>query len=809
MKQRISPAKWLPYVAVVAVFALLSILYFLPQMEGNSMRMNDIAQYEGMTRDVQQHVKQYGEDPQWTGGAFSGMPAYTLYFAAPQRLIFKMTAPLRHNAPMTILLVSFIGFWLMLLMMGVNPWVALASSLAWGLSTYSIIILGEGHINKAWALAWAPMLFGAVYYTLRGGNLWLGAALSALFGSLELSANHPQITYYFLMVIAAFWINELVAAIRNKQSKALATLARRTGVLCVAALLALGTNAIPLYHTMDYTKDTMRGGSELASPDSEATNGLDLEYATAWSYGRGESINMLIANARGGTSAGGFSSDGQVADALRPYDARSLATQLPAYWGDQPMTAGPTYIGAVMFFLAILGLFMLEGRNKWWILIISIIALFLAWGSNFMWFTRLAFEILPGYNKFRAVSTTLVIIQWSIPLLAAICLSRLCCGKYDKSVLRRGMWWSIGITGGLALFTALFGGSIYDFSAPTDSQLSLPNDILAAMQSERASMLRADALRSVLLVALSGAAVWLFMLGKCKRGILVGVITLLTACDMIPIDLRYVNHDRFKVHPKEVFQPTAADLAIMQDTEPGYRVYNLSLSPFNDASTSYFHRSVGGYSAAKLSRYQDIIDRYLSQNDMEILSMLNTKYIILPAQKGAEPSVQRNPKANGAAWIVDEIVPTAGANDEIERLGTIDTKHQAVVDRQFADMLPQTITPDSTATIRLTDYTPNHLTYAYSSSQPSVAVFSEIYYPKGWTAYIDKQAAPHYRADYILRAMTLPAGDHTIEFRFRAPRFSLVAGITLVCSITVLLALVAAVAAVAIKKRKQNASSEQ
>ena len=699
-------------------------------------------------------------------------------------------------------------FFCMLLCMKVNPWIGLIPSLAYGFSTYFFVIIGAGHMTKMMVLAFAPMLFGGVWYAYRR-NMWAGAALTAFFGSLMIGANHPQITYYFLMIVAAFWISELVRAYKEK---ILARFAKVTGLLVLAGVLAVGSNAGMLYYIQTHSKDTIRGGSELKASSSsmEGKEGLDLEYATAWSYGKGETLNLLIPNLYGGSSEGGFSDDGEVAQALTKYGARNMATHLPAYWGPQPITSGPMYVGAVALFLAVLGLFLLRRRVTVWIVVIALLAILLAWGKNLMWFTELFYYYFPMYDKFRTVSTILVIVGWCVPLLAALTLQKLWSGEVPREKLFKGLKYTTIAVGGIALLFLLLGGTLLSFTGEGDSQMfggQQVDDVFAAMRAERASLMRADALRSLVFVLLTAGTVLLFYRQKIKRGGFVLVLALLVTADMVPVNLRYLRRDKFVEERHNTIRPTEADKQILADKELGFRVLNMTVSPFNDATTSYFHRSVGGYHGAKLRRYQDLIERYLGKMDIGVYNMLNTKYVIVQGEDGT-PEAQLNPGANGAAWFVDSVRLVDGPDAEIAALGGLDTKTVAVVDKPFASLV-ENVAPaaDSAARIAMTEYRVNLQRYEYTAAAPGVAVFSEIYYPKGWTAYLDGVEAPYFRADYVLRAMVLPAGTHTVEFRFRAPHYELLSSLTLISSL-LLLGGVAAVAGAAgyraYKKRKDN-----
>ncbi|MBQ8307893.1 MAG: hypothetical protein IJX56_03720, partial [Alistipes sp.] len=584
---------------------------------------------------------------------------------------------------------AMLSMWLMLWMMGVNPWVGIVSALAYGLSTYFILIIGAGHLTKMWALVYAPLMMGGAWLTLRR-NCWVGAALTALFTSLEIGANHPQISYYFLIAMALFWLSEGVVAIRERR---IPDFLKRTAILAAAGVVALLSNFSPLWYTLQHTKDTMRGGSELvAEQGAVEASGLDLEYATAWSYGPAESWNLLVPDLMGGDSATSFAADGEVAEALRPYGLSALAGQLPTYWGEQPFTAGPTYLGAAVIFLALMGLILLPGRDRWWVVAASLVALLLACGYHLMPLTEWAFRWLPGYNKFRTVSMFLVVVQWTVPLLAAAALAYLWKGEQVERC-RKALLWAVGVVGGVCLLFAVAGSHLFDFGyAEAEEQMTaqfgawfreagmqqelrqgldieLGRETALAMAAERASMMQRDAWRSLAIVLLLGVGIWLFLRGGMKRGWLVALAALVVLADLVPVNLRYLSYENFVSARQNRILPTEADRRIMADKDPSYRVLNLTVSPFNDATTSYFHRSVGGYHGAKLSRYQDLIDRYLNHLDEEVLDMLNTRYVIL-----SPDSVLVRPTANGAAWFVRHTLLADSAGEELERLGEIDTR---------------------------------------------------------------------------------------------------------------------------------------
>ncbi|MEG2613503.1 MAG: hypothetical protein RR996_00525 [Alistipes sp.] len=815
--QSIKATRLLPTAVALLLFFLTSALCFAPQFRGEVLPQHDVLQYEGMSKDIKDNRAATGEDPQWTGSMFGGMPAYLINVAYPAQLVKTTVGQIVRimDTPAAFVFFACVAMWLMLLAFGVDPWISIIGALTYGLSTYFFLIIGAGHITKMWALVYAPLMLGGACITLRG-NLWLGAALTALFTSLEIGANHPQISYYFLIAMGAFWLSEAFVAWK---AQSIRSFALRTALLVAAGVVAVGSNFSPLWYTLQHTKETMRGGSELVTTANESsTEGLALDYATAWSYGKVESFNLLVPNFMGGTSASGFAPDGAVAAALNDYGLRDVAAQLPAYWGAQPYTAGPTYLGAVAIFLAVLGCFLARGRNKWWILGISAFMLLLAWGNNLMWFTELMFHILPGYNKFRTVSMTLVVVEWTVPLLGALALMRLWSDEVPKQRMLRALAWATGITGGVCLLFAVAGSALFDFGHNQSAQMlteqfgymfqqagmqeqiaaGVPEQMAVAtadaMVTERAALMSADAWRSLLFIVLAAATLWLFIARHINRYALAALLGVLVLADMIPVNLRYLPHEEFISPRRRQITMTDADRQILQDKELGFRVFNLTVSPFNDATTSYFHRSVGGYHGAKLSRYQDLIDRYLSHNDEKILDMLNTRYAIVPNGAGA-PTAVRRPTPNGAAWLVQNLATASTAQGEIDLLGQIDTKTTAVVQKTMTQ-------PIGTGTITLAEYRPNYLRYEYTADAAAVAVFSEIYYDKGWSVSIDGVEAPYFRADYVLRAMELPAGTHTVEWRFRAPHWAAVEAVTLISSLLILLGLVAAAIYAYCKKEK-------
>ena len=810
--------------AAIVLFFLIAALYFAPQFSGQTLMQHDVQQYEGMSKDILDNRAATGEDAQWTGRMFGGMPAFLINVKYPAQAVKGTIGKIVKvvDTPASFLFFSMTAMWIAMLLFGLSPWVGLVAALAYGFSTYFMLIIGAGHITKMWALVYAPLMMAGVYCTLRR-NAWAGAALTALFTSLEIGANHPQITYYFVIAMAALWISEGIIAMRSKRGR---DFARRTALLVAAGVAAVGSNFAPLWYTWQHTKETTRGGSELVAEGAHGDEGLDLQYATAWSYGKTETLNTLVPDFMGGASSDTFAPDGPVAEALRPYGMEQAAQYMPRYWGDQPYTAGPTYLGAAVIFLALTALFLLPARQRWWIVAATLLTLFMAWGSNMMWLTELLMRYLPGYNKFRTVSMALVVAQWTLPLLAAlgigIAIER--SEQTDLKRLTRAVIRSAAICAALLLILIAGGRSLFDFGMQHDGaslseqfrQMLLEQggdeyvkqgvhesmgwSVASAMADERAAVMRADAWRSLAFIILAAGAMLLYARRKVIRSgtALCIVLTLIVAADLVTVDTRYLSWKSFVPARTARILPTEADKLIMQDKDPAYRVLNTSVSTFNDATTSYFHRSVGGYHGAKLSRYQDIIDRYLSKGDEGVLDMLNVRYVIGPSATADD--VATRPTANGAAWTVRSVVRAASPEEEITLTGQVDTKHEAVMSDEF---LPENYN-FTDGTVTLEEYRPNYLRYTTRSDGNALAVFSEIYTREGWRAYIDGEEVRPLRADYILRALELPAGSHTVEWRYRAPHWNAIEAVTLIFSIAVLAAFIITVIIVIRNERRQT-----
>jgi len=697
--------------------------------------------------------------------------------------------------PASTVFLYFIGFFILLLVLKVDPWLSIAGAIAFAFSSYFFIILDVGHNSKAHAIAYMAPVLAGIILTLRRKYLW-GGILTAIFLSLEIKANHPQITYYLVIIVSILGLFELIYSLREKRFARFLT---AISILVIAAAFAVLTNIATLWATYEYSKDTIRGKSELTSDLENKTSGLDKDYATQWSYGVGETMTLLIPNFYGGPSAAKLSKNSAIVKALKennvPQNQISQFTKYPLpflYWGDQPSVAGPVYVGAIVFFLFILGLIIVRGPLKWWLLTVTVLSILLSWGHNFMAFTDFFMEYIPGYNKFRAVSMTLVMAEVAMPILALLALKVLFEKHLDQKKLFKSLQIATLIAGGLTLLFVIMPGLFLSFSAASDAlmqkQYQFPDWMMQAIRDDRARVVRLDALRSLVFIVLAAGLLWAFLYSKLNKGYVYIILSALILLDMFAISKRYLNNESFisKTKVENPFTPSQADQQILQDQDPDFRVLNLSVNTFNDASTSYFHKSIGGYHGAKLRRYQELIENQISKQNMSVLNMLNTKYFII-AGEDRKPVAQRNYDALGHAWFVEGYNLVDNADQEMAAISQFNPADSAIIDKRFESVLaPATPGKDSAAFIELTSYEPNHLVYQYESGKEGLAVFSEIYYSKGWNAYVDGKLTPHFRANYVLRAMVLPAGNHKLDFKFEPNVYMVGEKISLISSITLL-----------------------
>jgi len=769
--------KYLPYFLVLAAFALISLGFFFPLLQGKALMQQDISNFKGMSQEIKQFRETNHEEPLWTNSMFGGMPAYQISTLYPSNWMASIDRGLISILPhpANYLFLLLVGFFLTGLMLGAQVWISAALAFAFAFSSYSLIVIEAGHNSKVHAIAYFAPVLGAVFMTFRGRYI-LGAVLTALFLSLEIATNHLQITYYLMLTLLVFGIGKFIEMLI--QGKVIDFL-KSSAILIPAAAIAILPNITNLMATYEYGQFTMRGKSELKQQASQSS-GLNKDYALGWSYGVSETGTLLIPNFHGGASQQEVSTKSDIAEALKENGQpasmiKQFVKSVPTYWGDQPFTSGPVYFGASIVFLFVLGLLVLGNSDRWWILSAALLSIALSWGKNWPPLTDFFFDYFPGYNKFRAVSMTLVIAQVLFPFLALLVIKKLSETNrkaYDewKPKVRMALY----ITGGICLFFIVLPSAFFTFEGASDEQMkgSFPEWLMSAILVERESMLRMDAIRSLVFIGLTFGLIWLYLTNaRLNQNLFIAGLAMVFLVDLGGVDKRYINSESFvsKARVEKPFLPTEADQLILQDPDPNFRVFNLSVNTFNDASTSYFHKSIGGYHGAKLKRYQEVIDSCLSRSNMGVINMLNTRYVIVRDKKSGQLIPQRNPEACGNAWFVPTVKFVSDADGELLALmDSFAPIKEAIVNEKFKDQLTGWTAGsiDSAAYIKLTEYKPNALKYEYSVAKEQIAVFSEIYYEKGWNAYVDGQLKPHFQTDYILRGMKLPSGKHELEFKF-------------------------------------------
>ena len=778
-----------PHILVLLLFVAISFIYFSPVLEGKMLDQHDIKTYKGMSKEIKDFRDNTGNEALWTNSMFSGMPAYQISVKYKKNLIQYVDKVLTLNLPrpVNLLFLYLVGFYILLLTLKIDYRIAFIGAIAFAFSSYFFIIIQAGHMSKAHAIAYFPMVVASVLYTYRGRVL-LGGALTALTVALEIYTNHFQITYYLVLVLLIIALFQLYKDIKKNN---LPDFFKRSTILILAAILAAGTSFTRLKTTSDYGKESTRGKSELTSNIDNKTKGLDKDYATQWSYGIAESMTFLIPNFYGGSSSSSVLSldDSKTIDFLKKFKNKKLANSLAqykssSYWGDQPIVSGPTYAGAIVVFLFILGLLFIKSELRIWLLLATIMSLMLAWGKNFMPLTDFFLDYFPAYNKFRAVSMILIIAEFTIPLLGFIALDKFLSSSVDVKEKRNPLKLAFYITAGITLIFALFPSVFLDFLSEKDlnpiaSGIVTPDGFLDALALDRSSLLSSDAWRSFIFIGLTFGVLMLYLKRTIKAQYVILLIGVLVVCDMWNIDKRYLNEDNFvrKSKIKIPYKPTQADNFILSDKDPNFRVFNTSVSTFNDASTSYFHKSIGGYHGAKLKRYQELIEFHISKGNMDVLNMLNTKYFI---SRDGKP--QLNSSALGNAWFVNNINLVKNADDEIAALKEFDPINTAVIDTRFSNYIIDSLNNFSSI-IKLDTYKPNYLKYSSESLNDGIAIFSEIYYKNGWNAYIDGVKTDYFRANYVLRALKIPSGKHTIEFKFEPSVYSTGENISLASSL--------------------------
>ena len=772
MNLKISARKIAPHLLAVLCFIVLASIYFNPVFSGKVLQQGDLIQLSGAGREVKE-FRENGEGILWTNAMFSGMPHFSSAEKNPFSLIhvfFRDTVP----RELYVMVLLFVGFYLAMIGLKCSIPISFISAFTYSFCTFTIISLGVGHVNKVEAMASiVPICIGV--YLAYNKRLVYGLVITSLFLGLQVFYNHVQITYYTLIAVLIYALIEFVMAIREK--KILSYLKTSFIILAIAVLTVL-TNITTLWTLWDYQKSSNRGGSELSTNGNEKSGGLDKDYAFEYSYGKLESINMIIPYFMGGANTESLDKDSNVYKSLtrngiNRYQATNIIQSVPLYWGNQPIVGGPTYIGAIAIFLFTLALLLDKGKMKYWVISTVVLAILLSWGKNLAWFSNLFFDYVPLYNKFRAVTMILSLVQAMVIFYGFFIINQvLNAAEFDTSKFLKKLYQGTGITAGFC-FVILITAGMNSFEGPNDARLALPDWFLSALEQDRLSLLRSDAFRSTILILISSALLWIWSKGKLKKNYLLGGLFVLLMVDTWVVDKRYLNSEDFTRPAKvnqQIFNPTEADLQILQD-KSYYRVFNTTRGITQDGLTSYHHNSIGGYSAIKLGRYQELIENHIGKGNMNVLNMLNVKYFIV-AQDNRYVA-QRNPNALGPVWFVNEIQIVESADEEIQGLDTMDTKTEAIARDSFSELVGSgDFRKDSTASIELTSIHPEKMVYATKTGSEQFAVFSEIYYQPGWQAYIDDQPVEHARVNYVLRGLKIPAGEHRIEFRFNPPSYA-------------------------------------
>ncbi|REH50521.1 membrane protein YfhO [Tenacibaculum gallaicum] len=763
--------KFLPFAIAIIVFAIASVLYFNPVLSGKQIKQSDITQFIGMSKDVKEYRAEKGEEPYWLDNAFSGMPAYQVSAYYPNDFVRYIDKVIRFlPRPADYLFLYFLSFFVLLIALKVDWKLAVLGSLSFGFSTYLIIIFGAGHNAKAHAIGYMPMVIAGVIYIFRKRYL-LGFILTALAMALEVYSNHPQMTYYLGFCLLILAIVEFIEAFKTRT---LPVFLKQSLVLVAAMLIGIGANSTRLLAMKEYADYSTRGKSELTiTPEGtpkEKSTGLDKNYITEYSYGIAETFNLMIPRFMGGGTVEELGENSNFYQILEQNAGRSVAkdysSQVLTYWGKQPIVEAPAYIGAIVFFLFFLGVFLVKGRLKYWLVAATIFSIVLSWGKNFSIITDFFIDYIPLYNKFRAVSSIQVVAELCVPLLGVLALKEFFSSENSSEEKENAVKKAFYIVGGISLLFLLFGSSLFAFEGLRDAQYmgiekQLPG-IIDALISDRKSMLFNDSLRSLFLVLAVAGMLWFYLKGKLKQVPVLIVLGGLIIFDLVSIDTNYVNKEDFTSarRVQKPFTATKADTEILKD-KGYYRVANFSVSPMQDGRTSYFHNSIGGYHAAKMKRYQELFDYQIAKNNMEVLNMLNTKYFII-----SDEQFQENPEANGNAWFVTSLKEVDSANEEIIALDSLRTKTEAVINSKEFKVGVDAFEKDSTATISIKKKDLTELVYESNTSSNQFAVFSEIYYKDGWKAYIDGESVPYYRVNYILRGLNVPVGKHIITFKY-------------------------------------------
>jgi hypothetical protein len=792
--------------AIFGIFLALCFFYFTPAFQGKALNQGDVLRAQSTQKEIMDVKDKTGKAPLWTNGMFSGMPSYQVWAPYPSNITTYVVSTLKavFPNPVDTVLLLLLGTYFLLSVLKLNPWLSAAGAIAFAFSSYNFILIDAGHANQVFAIAFFAPIIASVIMAFRGQYL-LGSALTAFFLAMEIRSNHIQMTYYLMLALIIFVGIEMYHAFKNKQTK---PFFKSIGYLSAATILAIAVNAGSLWTTYEYGNESIRGKSNLNAKTTEPSNGLSKEYAFQWSQGIGECFTFLVPNAYGGGSRSTIDANSKVVKVLTdkgidPTQAAGFAQQMPSYWGAKPFTEGPSYFGAVVCFLFVFGLIAVKSRLKWWLLGASALTILLSFGSNFPLLSDLFFNYFPLYNKFRALDSILAVAELCFPVLGFLAVHE-AINSTDKEATLKKLMIAFGITGGITLiiwllpelFLSFKTNAHQDFVSTMSQAIGgdtpFANVIANALIQDRAHLASADALRSLIFIVIAFGLLWAVLKQKINASVVSIAFLLLVAVDLWSVDKRYLKDDSF-VAKEDLAKPREreVDQFIQRDTDPDYRVFDLSEGdPFSNANTSYFHKSIGGYHAAKLKRYQELIENQFTKSvNQDVLDMLNTKYIITADEKSGTAKMQANSTACGHAWFVKSIKYAANADQEMEAISSFDPKNEAIVDEQYRSMMSKPHAIDPAATIKLTSYNPDHLVYESGSQTPQTAVFSEIYYDKGWKMLIDGEEKPFFRVDYLLRAAEIPVGNHKIEFIFHPTSYYAGEGISLAGSILLVLML--------------------
>ncbi len=792
------------HLAIIAAFVVICFIYFSPVLQGKAPAQSDVLQSKAMQKEIMEYKDKDGKGPLWTNQMFGGMPAYQIwvqyaYNGATYGIALITKA---FPNPVGTVLLLLVGAYFLFITLKVNPWLAAAGAIAFAFTTYNFVLIATGHSNKALAIGFFAPIIAGILLTMRG-KYWLGGSLTALFLALEIRSNHIQMTYYLFLCILIFIGIEIYHAYK---AKTLNVLGKALGFLSVAVVLALMVNASLLWTTSEYAKETNRGKSNLTNAEGKQES-MSKDYAYAWSQGVGESFTFLISDLYGASHERKLDDKSEVYKALtdigaQPEQALGAAQQMPIYWGEKSYTSGGYYFGAIVCFLFVFGLFIVRNRLKWWILVTTVLFILLSFGKNFPLVSDFFFNYFPLYNKFRAVESILAVVGLMVPMLAFLAVKEAQEGNIDQKVLVKKLIWSAGITGGFSLIVAIIPTLFFSFKtaghADFIKQLSgafqseeIAQKVASALIKDRISIAQADAIRSLLFILVGFGILWAFITKKMKMQLAFGLLACAVLIDMWQVDRRYLNNQNFesKANLANYFQPRDVDTFISADKDPDFRVYDQSVATFSNASTSSFHKTIGGYHAAKLKRYDELIEKQFGKSvNIDVLDMLNAKYIITQDPQNGSYKMQRNNTALGNVWIVKSVQFVKNADEEMKAISSFDPKNEAIVDEQYKKLIDnKSLGADPSAFIKLEKYHPDHMEYSYSAPRDAIAVFSEIYYDKGWNMYIDGVQKPYFRADYVLRAAQLEAGNHKLEFKFEPNSYYVGEKISLLGSILLVL----------------------